>query len=651
MTLMKSLLKCLFFLLVLVNLYAIGQNVDSLRFQLNTQKDTALLKTYLTISSVFYDKGQLDSSINYLNDGLVQSKKIGNEKFIGSLLIKMGLMQREKGIYNKASEYYYQALEIADRSKNENQKAACYNGIAVISSIQKEYEKAIEFYNKGLDIYKRKNNLSGQASIYNNMGLIYLDQSKHSVALKFFLKALEFNKTAQNDFGIAANSENIGLIYDEFSNYKLAFVYYSKALSIWYQRRDDNSIAINLGYMGNSYTKQKKWQQSIDTLKRALYFAEKANSQSAKRDVYIYLSKSYEAISDHKNAFHFYRLGNQLADSVNNNENTKEITEIQLNYAFNKIKVQDSLKHQLEVRSKEMQLRTEKNYKYIVSSVLVVILVLLFFVFKNYKEKKKANEVITFQKELVEKKQKEILDSITYARRIQTALLTQDDVINKYISEHFNFFKPKDIVSGDFYWVAKKDHLLYFAVCDSTGHGVPGAFMSLLNINFLNEAINEKNIKAPNEIFNYVRSELIESISKEGQQDGFDGVLICLNTITKEISYSAANNKPLLVSSLEMKQLESDKMPVGKSVKEGLFRSFELKLKPEETLYLYTDGYADQFGGPKGKKFKLNELNKLLQSITHLPMKEQRKMLENNFDLWKGNLEQVDDVCIIGIRF
>lgn len=647
---MKLLFKPIFFLIVLTNLFGFGQNVDSLRFQLNAQKDTALLKTYLTISSVFYDKGQLDSSINYLNDGLVQSKKIGNEKFIGSLLIKMGLMQREKGIYNKASEYYYQALEIADRSKNENQKAACYNGIAVISSIQKEYEKAIEFYNKGLDIYKRKNNLSGQASIYNNMGLIYLDQSKHSIALKFFLKALEFNKTAQNDFGIAANSENIGLIYDEFSNYKLAFLYYSKALAIWYQRHDDNSVAINLGYMGNSYTKQKKWQQSIDTLKRALYFADKANSQSAKRDIYIYLSRSYEAINDHKNALNFYRLGNQLADSVNNNENTKEITEIQLNYAFNKIKVQDSLKHQLEVQSKETQLRTEKNYKYIISSVLVVILVLLFFVFKNYKEKKKANEVITFQKDLVERKQKEILDSITYARRIQTALLTQDDVINTNISEHFNFFKPKDIVSGDFYWVAKKEHLLYFAVCDSTGHGVPGAFMSLLNINFLNEAINEKNIKKPNEIFNYVRAELIESISKEGQQDGFDGALICLNTLTKEISYAAANNKPLLVSSTEMKQLETDKMPVGKSVKEGLFRLFDLKLKPTETLYLYTDGYADQFGGPKGKKFKLNELNKLLQSITHLPMKEQRKMLENHFDSWKGDLEQVDDVLLFGIK-
>jgi serine phosphatase RsbU (regulator of sigma subunit) len=174
--------------------------------------------------------------------------------------------------------------------------------------------------------------------------------------------------------------------------------------------------------------------------------------------------------------------------------------------------------------------------------------------------------------------------------------------------------------------------------------------MSLLNINFLNEAINEKDLEKPNEIFNYVRQELIDSISKEGQQDGFDGILLCINTKTKEITYSAANNKPLLVSGAEMKQLETDKMPVGKSVKEGVFRLFNLTMKASETLYLYTDGYADQFGGPRGKKFKLNELNKLLQSITHLSMTEQKLMLKKHFDLWKGDLEQVDDVLLFGIK-
>jgi serine phosphatase RsbU (regulator of sigma subunit)/Tfp pilus assembly protein PilF len=628
-----------------------AQNIDSLRIQLSTTKDSVQLKTYLAVGNYFYNKGQLDTSLAYFKIGLTKATELKREKLICDFLLRLGLLEREKGVYNRSSEYYYKALEIAEKNNFKKQKASIYNGIAVLAAIQKEPEKAIEFYTKSLEIYKEIDFLAGQGSIYNNIGLSYLDKNNNSTAQKFFFKALEISNKMKDEFNIAVNCENIGLTYHEMNNDNLAIIYYSKALKIWYSREDEYSIPISLGYIAKTFIRQKKWNRAIDTLHKAMKFAEKVNSIASQRDMALQLSEAYEGNGDIASSFKYYKIGNSLSDSLQNNDKTKEITEIQLNYTFNKIKVRDSIKHELEVKAKETQLATEKNYKYIVSAVLALILLLLFFVLKNYKEKKKANEVITFQKDLVEKKQKEILDSITYARRIQTALLSQDEVINNYFKDHFHFFKPKDIVSGDFYWVAKKGHLLYFAVCDSTGHGVPGAFMSLLNINFLNEAINEKSITKPNEIFDYVRRELIESISKEGQQDGFDGILICINTHTKEISYAAANNKPLLVSNGALQQLETDKMPVGKSVKEGVFRLFSLKVEPSQTLYLYTDGFADQFGGAKGKKFKLNELNKLLCSISDLTMKEQEQKLKEQFDVWKGPLEQVDDVLIVGIRF
>jgi len=640
------------YIVIIVFLWNISfsQNIDSLKNQLKVTKDSTLLKTYLAVGNYFYNKGQLDTSLAYFKTGYTKATELQKIKFICDFLLRLGLLEREKGVYNKSSEYYYKALEIAEQNNFKKQKASIYNGIAILAAIQKDQEKAIEFYKKSLDVYKEIGFLAGQGAVYNNIGLSYLDRQNNIAAQKYFFKALEISKKMQDDFNIAVNSENIGLTYQEMKNDNLALIYYAKAISIWYLREDENSIPITLGYMAKTYIRQKKWPMAIDTLKKALGFAKKVNSIASQRDITLRLSEAYEGNKDVVNSFKYFKLGRALEDSIHNGDKTKEITEIQLNYTFNKIKVRDSIKHELEVRTKETQLRSEKNYKYIISSVLVLILVLLFFVFKNYKEKKKANEVVTFQKDLVEKKQKEILDSITYARRIQTALLTQDDVINTYIKDHFRFFKPKDIVSGDFYWVAKKGNLLYFAVCDSTGHGVPGAFMSLLNINFLNKAINEKNITKPNEIFNYVRVELINSISKEGQQDGFDGILLCIDTVSKEITYSAANNKPLLVSGSEMKQLETDKTPVGKSIKESDFRLFNLSMNSSETLYLYTDGYADQFGGPRGKKFKLNELNKLLLSITHLSMQEQKQKLKEHFDLWKGDLEQVDDVLLFGIK-
>lgn len=249
----------------------------------------------------------------------------------------------------------------------------------------------------------------------------------------------------------------------------------------------------------------------------------------------------------------------------------------------------------------------------------------------------------------LEEKNKEVTDSIHYAGKIQNALLAEESFLKEFLPEHFIFFRPKDIVSGDFYWATQRDGRFYLAVCDSTGHGVPGAFMSLLNISFLNEAINEENIISPALILDHVRKRLISNISKEGQKDGMDGVLLCFNKSAGKITYAAANNSPLLISEGSLLDLSKDKMPVG----EGWERPFsEFTIEPESggILYLLTDGFADQFGGPLGKKFKLRQLQTLLSEITNRSMNDQQKILSERFDTWKGSLSQVDDVCIMGIK-
>jgi serine phosphatase RsbU (regulator of sigma subunit) len=257
----------------------------------------------------------------------------------------------------------------------------------------------------------------------------------------------------------------------------------------------------------------------------------------------------------------------------------------------------------------------------------------------------------------LEEKNKEILDSIHYARSIQRTLLAQAAFLKEHLPEHFVFFKPKDIVSGDFYWSTAIQETgpaqgdVYLAVCDSTGHGVPGAFMSLLNISFLNEAINEKNIFAPNEVLNHVRQRLIETISKEGGQDGMDGILVRIDKNRKKVYYAAANNSPLLIRNNELSILSADKMPVGKGEKSDPFVLHVIEVQAGDTLYLYTDGYADQFGGPKGKKFKYKQLDELILNNHKKNFEEQKQVLEKTFVDWKGNLEQIDDVLIIGIRF
>jgi len=320
-------------------------------------------------------------------------------------------------------------------------------------------------------------------------------------------------------------------------------------------------------------------------------------------------------------------------------------------------KKQELKSSKLEQDKKTEEVRKEKLMRNFSLVGLLFVLGLVFFVYRSLRQNKKAKAIIEQQKQIVEsqkhlvdEKQKEIIDSINYAKRIQYTLLAHKDFLSTYIPQYFVYFNPKDIVSGDFYWATKKGNKFYLAVCDSTGHGVPGAFMSLLNIGFLSEAINEKGIERPNDVFNYVRQKLVDNLSKDGQKDGFDGILICLNLDTKQITYSAANNKPILVKNNKFIELEADRMPVGMGERKEDFKLHTVDAQQGDILYLYTDGYADQFGGPKGKKFKYKPLNELIIGNHTKPLQEQKIVLQNNFDSWRGNLEQVDDVCVVGIK-
>ncbi|MCC7302485.1 MAG: SpoIIE family protein phosphatase [Bacteroidia bacterium] len=260
-----------------------------------------------------------------------------------------------------------------------------------------------------------------------------------------------------------------------------------------------------------------------------------------------------------------------------------------------------------------------------------------------------ATQEIRGQKDIIEHKNKEITDSILYAQRIQQALLASATLLEKNLPPHFILFLPKDIVSGDFYWALEKEGDFYLAVCDSTGHGVPGAFMSLLNITIMNEAIMEKDIRSPEEVFNYTRERLLSHLAADEVKDGMDGIMVRFSRSGK-ITYAAANNPPLLVTENGLQELEYDKIPVGRSEKLNPFRLYTINASGKSILYLFTDGYADQFGGEKGKKLKFRNFCTLLQETSSLTMTEQQLRLATYFEKWRGPLEQIDDVLVMGIQ-
>jgi serine phosphatase RsbU (regulator of sigma subunit) len=283
----------------------------------------------------------------------------------------------------------------------------------------------------------------------------------------------------------------------------------------------------------------------------------------------------------------------------------------------------------------------------------------------------------------IAEKNRSILDSINYARRIQRAILPSEEHFIRVLPDSFVWFRPKDIISGDFYWYSEQGETVLYSAADCTGHGVPGALMSMISTQLLNEAVNIKKITSPHEILDDVRSGIISALRQQGenveQKDGMDATLCVFNRETNKFAFSGANNSIYIIrkgeeplfdkvtnpqytvnlklepnresEKLYLYEIKPDKQPVGFHYGEPKpFTSHEFQLNKGDTVYTFSDGYADQFGGPKGKKFKYSQLKQLFLSISHNDMQRQRELLEQTFENWKGQEEQVDDVVIIGMR-
>jgi serine phosphatase RsbU (regulator of sigma subunit) len=281
---------------------------------------------------------------------------------------------------------------------------------------------------------------------------------------------------------------------------------------------------------------------------------------------------------------------------------------------------------------------------------LMVFLIVVYFRFENSNQEKSLEE----RNKIVEEKNKDILDSINYAKRIQTALLKEEERVSMHLPDHFILFKPKDIVSGDFYWALEKEGHLYIAAVDCTGHGVPGGFMSMLGVAFLNEITADARLLTPAEILDRLRSKILKELGQTGEanesKDGMDISLLRMNLETKETQWSGANNPLWYLMKGEMKEITADKQPIGHFPVMKPFTNHNIVTEKDSILYLFSDGYADQFGGSKGKKFKYKQLQEKLLTIRHEPLAEQKRVLDETLRNWKGNLEQVDDILIIGIK-
>lgn len=560
------------------------------------------------------------------------------------------------GSYNEGIELYYENVALCEEVGNNIGLSYAYFGLAEIFRLQKNYKKALEIFRNAYSISLKNNDPVGISASYNNLGMMHHQLMNLDSAMFYYLKSREFNERIGNELEAAGAMDRIATVYMHKKQNEKALEILKRSLAIKLKYTDLIEITTNYINMAEACHNIKRYEEAQEHLDKAIEYAKKAQLAEHLEYCLKLQAISYNATGKYKQSADAYADYIIMHDSLLETQSNRLITEMETKYQTDKKKKEIELLNKDKLIS-DADLKKQKQFIYFILLMVVLLITVVVVVVKGLRQKKRdntilteKNEIINKQKHIVEEKNKEITDSINYAKRIQFALLAHSEFLQQNLPEHFVYFQPKDIVSGDFYWATKHQDKFYLAVCDSTGHGVPGAFMSLLNIGFLSEAINEKGLEKPNEVFNYVREKLCDSISKEGQKDGFDGILICYDQGRKKVTYAAANNGPILIRNGEIIELPKDKMPVGIGERKESFRLFEPEIQSGDTLYLYTDGYADQFGGPKGKKFKYKQLNELILSNSTQPLNKQHLILKDSFDSWKGNMEQVDDVCIIGIR-
>lgn len=598
----------------------------------------------------------------------------------GEIYQLMGVNQDHTGNYGLALKYFNTSLGIFEALNDKKGIAQNENSIGVIYWYLEYYPKAIECFRKSIALNQSIQNISGVASNYGNMAIVYEMMGKYNESLDAYNKALKIFIDLDDKYSIASCYDNIGLLYKTTRDFTNAKAYLMKGMVLRQQLNDEPGICasyINLGELG---IVKEEFDDALKWTNMALTYAAKLKSPVDIRYTYYNLSRVYKGLKKFDLALAYHEKYVSIKDSIAGLDKAKQIAELETKYRT--AKKEKELAHIKEIRVKEKaenekeRIRNErdKQRKNMIIVILVIsvslIGIILFLIYKQFNEKRKTNLIlekrnteIEEQRQLVHikniellEKNKEITDSIRYASRIQKAILPQDNEIKRMVPQAFIFFKPKDIVSGDFYFLEDDGRYLYIAVADCTGHGVPGAFMSIVGYNLIKHAIYEHKKSDPASIIDQVNKDLALTLRQHDMEmsirDGMDLALLRWEKSTGKIDYAAANHVIYTIHNGEITVYKGNNQPVGAFLTDKMkpFETKSLKVEKGMQLYLLTDGYADQFGGPKGKKFKYKQFEELLLRISNYELWQQHEFLDHTLNFWMGELEQNDDICVMGIK-
>ncbi len=651
----------------------------------------------LNLGLYHWQTGNHAAAMDHYRKSLKLMKETGNKKGESSCYQNMGLIYSEKGRYKEALEYLFRGVTIKEAIKDVKGTGIGYNNIGNIFFDQGDYTQSLKYYLKSLKIKEELNDKIGGSMTSNNIGNIFLNQGKLDIALVYFnnaekmqqgiadkqglgftltnigsiyekknqyakalgyhLKALEARESVGDKVGMAESNSGLGNIYFNLKNMQQAFSYYLRSVQISEEIGYKKGLLGAYGGLGNVFEEKKDFKKALMYYDKMLDLATELNNKEGIRNAYINYASVYRKLKQFDSALKYTELYNEVKDSLLNKENFKQVAELNTRYETDK-KEKDILLLTKDQQLNNMIINQQKIVRWGLIAGIVLLSISVFSIFRRYRYKQKANLLLESQKKEIQQKNILINDSIDYARTIQEAVLPTEDKMLALFPEHFVLYKPKAIVSGDFYWVHQTGQQLICAVADCTGHGVPGAFMSLMGYNMLENVVKNNDWIQPSLILDELNAAVVTRFpgaDKEGAvKHGMDIACITIDGTTGMLEYAGAHNSLYVVRDGELMELKATKRGIGfvDNEKQFHYENLRMKLKRGDMLYLYTDGFPDQIGGPKRKKFYYTPFKELLRAISTLPLPEQQKKLEQAHVEWLAEkYDQTDDILICGIKY
>ena len=641
------------------NIKAEEYNLEALEVLEKADEKEGIAVCYNNLGIIAHNSNNYSKAVEYYRKSLDINHKIGRKSGEATAIYCLGTVYENQARYDTALKYFITAQAISESISDKRLMAYGKLSIANVYFRMQNYSGAMDYYREAGEIYRISGNNYGLLKAYTSLGQTASELDSIKLAIRYFNLAMRVSTMISSPNDEANIAIMLADLFEDAGIIDSARVNYEKANNIYRQTDLKENVSLTLIALARLKNYKKDYKGALKQLEEALEIAGEIKSPTALLSVYQELSISHSGLLDFRKAFDFLNMYSQLKDSVMTGEKQRQILELQTQYETEKKDKEN------EILKRDRKILQNTRNSLITGALLLTLIVLVIFRSLTIKKRdnrmlKEQRDEINRQKEIVETQKTSITDSIRYAKRIQSAMLPPDETLSQNLPDSFVLYLPRDIVSGDFYFVRElTENILLVCAADCTGHGVPGAFMSMLGMSLLNDIINSNQeliIKSefkPSDILNELRSRVKGSLRQTGKdgeaRDGMDLSLCLIDKASGTVNYSGANNPVYVVTNGNLTEYKAVRNPIGIYLNELSFRDNILSLVRGSMVYMFSDGFSDQIGSG-GSKFLSKNLKKTLSGISHNNCSDIKQILTRKHLEWRGDEEQVDDILILGYR-